>query len=153
APGEIVEVAGYASTEFKPVLVDAEYRRAGFGPAVEPLRIDASDLIRNIPNGKLVTIDAQVLHAETQHVDTNIEHHLVLQANGAIFEALLPQAPGAKFDMAKGSVVRVNGINSVQTDRWQKSRTFQLLLRDARDLAVLVAPPRFTVRNAARLGV
>jgi len=152
APGDLVEVVGYASTELSPTLIDAEYRRVGRGVEIKPVPLGARKSPTEIPNAKLVSVEANVLDAEISSADTNLEPQLVLQAGGSVFEALLPRATGAKLDIARGSVVRVTGINSVQTDRWGRRRNFQLLLRDTGDVTVLVAPPRWTLHTAARLG-
>ena len=150
-PGDVVDVVGYLSPEFAPVLVDAEYRRmrAGTPPVPKPLRVE--NALRNNLDGELVTIEARLLEAEQKRGATRAEQVLVLQAHGTIFEAVLAEA-SEPLRIPRQSIVRVTGVNSVQVDRWRKGRSFQVLLRSLDDVAVMKASPRWTGRDFARIG-
>lgn len=150
-PGDIVDVVGYLSPEFAPVLVDAEYRRvqSGVSPAPRPLRIEQA--LQNSADAELVTIDARLVDSEMRRSVTRTEQVLVLQAKGTIFEAIADM-PSSPIKIAPQSLVRVTGVNSVQVDRWKKGRSFQLLLRSNDDVAVLKASPRWNSGDVARIG-
>jgi signal transduction histidine kinase len=85
-----------------------------------------------------------VLDRESRHVGAAATQVLVLQSGTTLFEAELPQGLSRPITVPNNSLVRVSGINLIQTDQWRKGRSFRLLLRDAGDLAVLNAPPRLT---------
>jgi signal transduction histidine kinase len=151
-PGDVVDVVGFFAPEFAPVLVDAEYRRVSAGPAPGPKPAQVEEVFRQRLESELISLNARLIELEQRRAGTNVDHVLWLQADGRTFEAVLPNAPAGSLPLRRDSVVRVTGINSLQLDHWRQTRSFRLLLRGANDVVVVQEPPRWTWRDAAKIG-
>jgi signal transduction histidine kinase len=152
-PGDVLDVVGFPKFgAASPVMVEAEFRRAGRGAPPAPLRlsnpVDAFDHENN-----LVEVEADL--AAINPVIEGLM--LTLQAGDLTFKAVLKQplmgASGRLWQA--GSRVRVAGICSVAYDDerpimgiWHP-QSFQLLLRSPADVAVVRAPPWWTAQRAA----
>jgi signal transduction histidine kinase len=77
---------------------------------------------------------------------------LSLLSGETFFEAELADAGAASFKLQRNSLLRVTGVNAVQTDPWRRARFFRLLMRAGEDAAVLQAAPGSTLRVAGRVG-
>lgn len=151
-PGDVVDVVGFFSPEFAPVLVDADYRRVGKGPSPAPKALSLESALNNEMESELVTLNARLLQYEKRRSSTNTDHVLVLQKGDRIFEAVLANASSASLALKPDSLVELTGVNSVQVDQWRKARSFRLLLRNPKDVRVTQGASRWSWRDAVKIG-
>ncbi len=147
AVGDVVDVIGFPAVgDSAPVLEDAVFHRIGAGALAEAVKLDLS-----VPweqyDGALVTADATLLSLETRPDG----QHLLLQRDQFTFDATLE--PHSPLDMLLSSRVnsklRVTGICLVRNGGlWSTPQAFHILLRSAKDITVLGAPPWWNLRRA-----
>jgi signal transduction histidine kinase/CheY-like chemotaxis protein/HPt (histidine-containing phosphotransfer) domain-containing protein len=159
SPGDIVDVAGFASLgEYGPVLGDAVFRHIGQAPTPpSPDAITLEDALSGNYHAQLVRIQAFVVEMGSDPG----QYGLRLQAGHHTFTAALPRATEESVvsRWRPGSLVDVTGICLVQTSAGQIERrvsrphveSFRLLLRDPQDVRVLAEAPWWTPARA--LGV
>ena len=152
-PGDQVVVAGYVSTaDGRISLVDAECQVRSRTNAPEAKRILATEALNPDLDSELVSVDGRLIERESRQAGGVSSQVLLLQSGNLLFEAELTGAKPSAFAFLNKSVLRVTGVNTVQVDPLHRSRFFRLLLRSPEDVRVLRAAPRWTLRDAARLG-
>jgi signal transduction histidine kinase len=153
--GDLIEVIGFpALGQFRPTIEDAIYRPTGRRASAEAVKITPLEALRGAfsasqHDASLVQIKAQLLH----RVRIGREQQLVLQADGIIFNAYLPERTESDrlFDLRDGSLLEVTGVCLVQkSDNWNTAATtdakaFQLHLDSPADVAVLRLPAWWTL--------
>lgn len=151
-PGDEVDVVGFpALRDYSAELEDGVFRtRSTQAPPVPHVLTDVSSALRK--DGDLVQLEGRL--AELRRFPDSIA--LVLDWHDTAIRAQLrlPEHADAPAGWLPGSIVRVSGVCSVETDEagplgglWEP-RSFQLLLRSAADLSI-VQPPRWW--NAERV--
>ncbi len=147
--GDQVEVTGFPEMRsYAPALTEAIIHKVGGSLPVAPVKTTVADLAKGNLDSTLVTLDGLVVGSET--LDAN--DVLQIQADQKIFQAFLPVLGEKHFQIASGTRIKITGIcqmeTSAHTELGKSPSTFSLLLRDARDVAVLDRPPWLTVRQA-----
>lgn len=155
SPGDVIEVAGFADHGgYAPSLSDATFRKVASGAPPEPVVLRAAEEIAR-QDSNLVQIEAVLEEARP----TEDGLLLSLSWNDSTVSALLPrrrdEPSGPPWEI--GSVVRATGICvPVQADfsrlsgLWVADR-MQLLLRSAKDVAVIRAAPWLNTRRTTLL--
>ena len=145
--GDVVDIVGWPDLgDFKPELRTAIYRRVAGGMPPVPARVTIESILTGAHEARLVSLDAEWIE---QH-QTPDGWRIILRTHGTLFEARLPgNAPSAvALPFPHGSTVRVSGIcQGVPTSDYRlpiAARTFALLLRNASDIRLIVAPPWWT---------
>ena len=146
-PGDIIETLGFAVMgPYTPYLRQATYRRVGTGAVPAPVRTTAAKILEGENDADLLMIEAHLLD-QMQRGDERV---LVLQAGDLTFNAHLVATNDepALAALRNGSLLQLTGICRIQevTERLSKftPRSFHLLLRSPRDIAVLKRPSWWT---------
>jgi signal transduction histidine kinase len=150
-PGDQVEAVGFRDLEdFLPVLTDVVIR-PDTGPEVvlRPKEIEAANLREGLHHGDFVTVTGHLLDridAPIGSADRRVV--LALQSDRGVFTAEL-DARDSKLlaGLETGSLLRVTGISSVQTDMTGETTGFKMLVPDAASIAVVESAPYFTPRR------
>lgn len=149
--GDRVEALGFpARGEYTPVLQDAVFRRIGSGPPPMPVNVTPDEALKGTYDCRLVRLTGNLLDRTQQ----GPERYLVLQEDNSIFHAWL-KASGDDNPFAalkNGSRVQVTGICRIEPGEWRageewRAKAFRLLLRSGGDVAVIRAPPWWTLRK------
>jgi signal transduction histidine kinase len=152
-PGDLIEAVGYRSiVEGQLSVVDAEVRLAGHGHPPAPRNVSPQEALNSDLDGELVSLQGRLIESESRHAGKATDQILSLLAGNTLFEAELVDPGPASFKAPQNSLVRVTGVNTVQTDPWRRARFFRLLMRDSQDATVLHAPPWWTLRIASQIG-
>jgi len=154
-PGDVVEMIGFpVMGVFSAFLEDAIFQRVGEQTPRQPTPANVSQLLRGSLDAVLVTLNGRLLEV----VREPSEWTLVMQAGNQVFQARAHRSErDSLFGVLRpGSTLQLTGIvrakepvfppAGVQT----RARSFDLLLRDFGDVAVLSAPSWWT---AKRLGI
>ncbi len=150
-PGDQVDVLGFpALGDYSAVLEDAMFRKIATQPAPVPHRlVDVSRALQY--DADLVELEARL--ADVRRLSDNVA--LTLEWGGTSIRAQLPLTDDAAvpIEWQARSIVRVSGICSVITNEgsplgglWEP-RSFQLLLRSARDVAIVTPAPWWTAER------
>ncbi|MEO5714134.1 MAG: sensor histidine kinase [Luteolibacter sp.] len=150
-PGDQVEAVGFRDLEdFLPVLSDVVIRPDN-GPEIllQPRRIPAASLREGLHHGDFVAVTGHLLDridAPIGSADRRVV--LALQSDRGVFTAEL-DAPGSGVlgHLETGSLLRVTGICSVQTDMTGETTGFKILVPEAASIAVVEAAPYFTPKR------
>ncbi|HVV00367.1 MAG TPA: PAS domain-containing sensor histidine kinase, partial [Verrucomicrobiae bacterium] len=145
ALGDYVEVLGFpAQGDYTPVLEDSTYRKTGSGTQPAPERISVDDALKGTHDCELVRLEGTLLERSGQ----SHGQFLLLESSNFLFRAILEKDQGPEFfsGLEKGSKVSVTGICLIEPGNWQagenwRARSFHLLLRGPSDVALLEAPP------------
>jgi PAS domain S-box-containing protein len=144
-PGDRIEVVGFPGNDSgNHVLREAVYRRIASGSEPVPVQRSAFQSVNEGLDGLLVRAEGLLLDI----VEKSGETHLMIQAQGLIFEAKLDK-PGqfAKAKPELGSKLAITGVYRIQRDEYGKPHSFLLNLRDGNDVRVLQPPPWWTLRR------
>ncbi len=151
SPGDQVAAVGFRDLEdFLPVLSDAVIRPDN-GPEIllPPKRIQAARLLEGLHHGDLVAVNGHLLDrikAPFGSADPRLV--LALESDRGVFTAELHAPdPGVLGHLEIGSLLRVTGICSVQTDMSGETTGFKMLVPDADSIAVVEAAPYFTPKR------
>ncbi|MDW8308657.1 MAG: sensor histidine kinase, partial [Verrucomicrobiales bacterium] len=132
------------------VIQDAVFRKIGSGPVPIPVRVTPDEALKGTFDCRLVRVSGNLLD-RAQH---GPERYLVLQEGESIFHAWLNTAAGEDpfADLKNGSRLEVTGICRIEPGEWRageewRAKAFRLLLRSAADVAVIRAPPWWTLRK------
>jgi signal transduction histidine kinase/CheY-like chemotaxis protein len=146
APGDVIEAAGFASSDgYTPLLEDAIVRSVGRAEVPKPTDIQAIDLLRGVKDGTLVRIRGRLL----QRVSTSAEDVLVIDAGGTAISAHLDRtaARGNLDAIHNESLVELTGVSSVQVVRQANRlvpRGIRILLPSSAAVRVVESPPWLT---------
>jgi hypothetical protein len=152
-PGDQIQVVGYRSiNEGQFSIVDAEFRLAGHVRPPSALAVVPGAALNPDLDGELVSLEARLIENEARPAGKATNQVLSLLSGDTFFEAELAEAGPASFTAARNSLVRVTGVNTVQTDPSHRARFFRLLMRNRDDATVLQGPPGWTLRVAGRVG-
>ena len=138
-PGDAVSVIGFPDNgEFTPILRDGELVKiAALGP-LAPARLTAEEILQEGYDAQLVQIDAFVSGQATGRKDET----LVMQAGRTLFHARVPRTV-ALPPLEKGALLRLTGVCNIKLGETRDvlPQDFELLLRSARDIAILRSAP------------
>jgi signal transduction histidine kinase len=152
-PGDRIEVIGYRSiVEGQFSIVDAEFRLAGHASLPTPPAVVPETALNPALDGELVSLEARLIETESRPSGKGTNQVLSLLSGNTLFEAELVDPGLESFKAQKNSLVRVTGVNTVQTDPSRRARFFRLLMRNKADATVLQGPPGWTLRVAGRVG-
>ncbi|MES2921084.1 MAG: ATP-binding protein [Verrucomicrobiota bacterium] len=150
-PGDQVEAVGFRDLEdFLPVLSDVVIRpNSGPEVSLRPRQIQAASLQEGLHHGDFVAVTGHLLDridAPVESADPRVV--LSLQSDRGVFTAEL-DARGSEVlgHLETGSLLRVSGICSVQTDMTGETTGFKMLVPDAASIAVVEAAPYFTPKR------
>ena len=143
-PGDVVEVAGFASPGmFSPQIQQAVIKKIAAGPAPKPTVISAEEALTGNHDAQLVEIDARLLDQFTY----GEERMLLLRAGRSTFTARgnnhLPY-------FESGTVLSLTGICTVTAQRFRGvavPRRFELSLRSPADALLLRPAPYLTPKR------
>lgn len=149
--GDQVEVLGFPSQgQYTPFLQDALFQKSGSGAPPQPEAISCDEALKGTHDCGLVRIEAKLLN-RAQH---SREQFLVLDSGGFIFHAYNEQHSGADpfAKIENGSRVEVTGVCLIEPGNWRagedwRAKSFRLLLRSLADVALLAAPPWWTLKR------
>jgi len=155
AIGDVVDVAGFpAAGQYAPTMTDAVYRPTGRSQPVAATRITAEEAVLKSHDSELVEMDGTLIEWDRAAKDPT----LILSAGSVLVPVTLPSGAldGNRAAWTPGSKLRVTGVCSVQVDvvemtRWEgdiRPKSFRILLRSARDVAVLESPSWWTAKHA-----
>ncbi len=150
-PGDQVAAVGFRDFEdFLPVLSDVVIR-PDHGPDVllRPEQLEAASLREGLHHGDLVAVTGHLLDridAPFGSADPRVV--LALQSARGVFTAEL-DARGSEVlgRLETGSLLRVTGICSVQTDMTGETTGFKMLVPNAASIAVVEPAPYFTPKR------
>jgi hypothetical protein len=133
---------------FNPVLRDAEIRQLGHTGGPVPTLLTATDILDDGYDAQLVQLDAELV----DQAASGSNQALVLQAGNRLFEARID---GQRLpSLEKGSLLRVTGITSIQTQESQQTmlpQAFSVLLRSPADIVVIQSAPWWTAARTFRV--
>jgi PAS domain S-box-containing protein len=152
AVGDRVEVLGFpARGEYTPMMESGIYRKIQPGPPVQPQTVTVDEALKGDYDCRLVTLEATLLD-RAQH---SREPFLALESGRFVFHAYLdgPEGNAGLERLQTGSKVSVTGVCVVETvedwhygDDW-RAASFRILMRSPADVAVLRAPPWWTLQR------
>lgn len=150
-PGKQVEAVGFRDLEdFLPVLSDVVIQPDnGAEILLRPKQIQAASLREGLHHGDFVAVTGHLLDridAPIGSADRRVV--LALQADHGVFTAEL-DAPGSSSlaRLETGSLLRVTGICSVQTDKTAETTGFKMLVPDAASITVVEPAPYFSAKR------
>ncbi|MBK8478293.1 MAG: response regulator [Opitutaceae bacterium] len=144
-PGDRVEAVGLPGREgTRVVLREATYRRTGPGAEPAPLPLPDSAPQGEAYDGRLVQLTGAVIGIQELPTESIItiqtgKRHSTAAINRRRFD--LPRCP-------LGSVVQLRGVYRAIYDEYRRPIDFSLRLRSMDDIAVLQAPPLWTLSRA-----
>jgi len=153
APGDRVEVIG-TTTAAEPgvVLVDAEYRRLGAGPAPAPIPATGSDVFAGRRENELVTVQGRLLDRQTHSTAYGVEDLLILRDGGNALEVWFSSERARALPvLPRGALLQVSGICTTEIGYWKAIRTVRILPRGREDVAILAHPPPWASWQVGRI--
>jgi len=151
-PGDRVEVLGFpALGEFSPLLEEPIINNVRVGLPPAPVATTAEKiLLRGTNEAMLVRLEAKLL----QPVARSAQPKLIFQEGSVIFTAQLVRGrlPENVSHWRPGSVVRLTGLCTIQGAEDHSPQSFRILIPDPSGLALLQAPPVWTLREFLVLG-
>lgn len=151
--GDMVEALGFAEMgAFSAVLRDSMVRKVDDGEPPEPVRLTAAEVLKGTHDADLVALDAIVVDV----LRGTGESALVLRAGDIGFQARIEGGEASHLAALRTrSRVRLTGIARATHPDFSgrgfsaRQRSFEILLRDAGDVAIIEAAPFW---NPRRLG-
>jgi PAS domain S-box-containing protein len=150
-PGTQVEAVGFVvAGDYAPELRDAVFREIANGTPPAPVHIRAGNVLQVKDGFAFAPYDGLLVQLEGEIVDTvwQAGDQVWLMRDGStVFRATMTQSAAAYrlAALRPGTRLRLTGICITEADRGEP-RAFRILLRSARDVAVLVVPWWTTVR-------
>jgi signal transduction histidine kinase len=147
-PGDVVEAAGFAEMgAYSAQLRDAVWRLVEHGPQVAAAPVQPAQIAQGAHDADLVQLEAELL--DVRRADAELI--LILRAGENAFRARISEAGGSALSaLRSGSRLRLTGVVLVEQPEFAamrfgaKPHSFTLLLRSARDVAVLHQPSWWT---------
>lgn len=150
-PADQVEAVGFRDLEdFLPVLSDVVIRPdKGAEILLQPKQIQAASLREGLHHGDFVAVTGRLLDridAPIGNADRRVV--LALQSDSGIFTAELDDRGSRVLaHLETGSLLRVRGICSVQTDIMGETTGFKMLVPDTTSISVVEPAPYFTSKR------
>jgi PAS domain S-box-containing protein len=142
--GDLVDVVGFQAPGTHHWLVeDAQVRRQGRGPAVEPLRFDPRVHRPPLVDARLLTVEGTVVSASAGAG----AWRLILRAGATLCLAVIPNEPLQRWQAQPyplGCKLRVTGVCSLKPREAHPELEMEILARSSGDVVVLEAPPMTT---------
>jgi signal transduction histidine kinase len=145
-PGEVVDAVGFLSFEnYLPVLQDAVFRKAGEPPVeIKPQPATIEKVQNGLYHADYITLSGRLIELlvndwRTASPGTTT---LVLQSSNFTFTAVADHLPG-QAELAAipvGSLLKVSGICLTQIDSSGQLQSFQILIGNPKDVAVVEKP-------------
>lgn len=150
-PGDQVDAVGFRDLEnFLPVFSDAiVHPDKGAEILLRPKEIKASVLREGLHHGDFVSVVGMLLERiEAPVGSVGRRVILTLQSDSGVFSAEMDaEITGLLAHLETGSLLRVTGICSVQTDMTGETTGFKMLVPDAASITVVEAAPYFTPKR------
>jgi signal transduction histidine kinase/CheY-like chemotaxis protein len=153
-PGEVADVLGFATVgDFKPTLVDSEFRSTGQSQVESALSITATQAFSGDYDAQLVRLQGKLIGKNQVAVEPTI----LLSSGNYIFPAILPAKDRALLaNLTEGSTLQITGICSAAADQddsvtgegFSVASSFRMLLRSPSDLVVIGKPSWWTGAHA-----
>jgi signal transduction histidine kinase len=147
AQGEVVDAVGFLSFEnYLPVLQDAIFRDTREPQVqIKPQTATVGDLENGLYHANYISISGNLIEL-TVNAATQGTTALVLQTSNFTFTATAENVPGQArlANLQIGSTLKVSGIGLTQIDSEGKLQSFQVLIRNANDVAILKKPSWLT---------
>jgi hypothetical protein len=154
--GQVVDVVGFPDPhQYSEMLTDASVMPTAETQVIQPVPVLWTDALAGRTPFELVSMEGKLAaEVHERHQDT-----LIIQTGAHVFSAILPRSVWdrdvqelALPDYRVGSTVRIVGVCIVHAGGpWNTERWFDLQMRSPQDVAVLVAPPWWTVRRLLSL--
>jgi PAS domain S-box-containing protein len=151
-PGDRVDAIGFPTTgTYAPMLADGAFRKLGRAPLPAPIDLTHAITLNADPDAQLVKIQGQLIDQSIR----GARLVLTMQLGSFTFTALLRKdaGGGAVQAIPIGSRVETTGVWSIEADEYRRPTAFRVLLRSARDIAVLEQPSRWNAQRIAWLVV
>lgn len=152
--GDIVDAVGYAEIGGNELLLrEALLRKIGEAPLPAPRAIDTPSLKLKNLNSVRVRVEGKLLGWHAEELGPVLE----MQSGNKLFIARLGTTPTTPLGIRPGSRLALEGVfigRGNRTESGSESESFELLLNSIKDVAVLSAPPWWTLpRLLALLGL
>ncbi len=151
--GEVVEVAGFPRMRGREVVLqNTRVRSTGRMDPVTPRVLLSEKVLEAGRDGEVVELEARLLRRMSSGTDDT----LLMARAGETFFARIPRAvAGAKLDgLVEQSLLRPRGVVVLRADFDAPPDAFEILLPDAESVALIEAPPWWTMeRMIAALGL
>ncbi len=148
--GDVVDAVGFPGLdEYSPALEDAVFKRAGRGPATEPVEATVPQLLTGRLDAQLVRTRATLVDCTRQNGTWRLSFHAGSTHFDAAFEGLTGRDRLAGIRL--GSEVQVTGICDTVADEARNPRAFAILLRSPDDVVVLRAASWWTAGNTLKM--
>ena len=150
-PGTQVEAVGFvAPGDYAPELRDAIFRKIADGRPPAAVHMQAGNVLQVKDGFAFAPYDGLLVQLEGEIVDTvwqAADQVWLMRDGSTVFRATMTQSAAAYrlATLRPGTRLRLTGICVTEADRGEP-RAFRILLRSARDVAVLVVPWWTTVR-------
>jgi diguanylate cyclase (GGDEF)-like protein len=162
SPGQVVDVIGFPEIgNYTPTLSDSVYRLVPgrVVPGLDPpaiATVGAEQASSGSEDARLVRIEGRIIGRDTGADDPTI----VLSSGSFIFSASLPRSATLEdtrrlLALEEGSLLGITGINSMRVDQrgatdpdgYTVAKSFRILLRSSRDVAVLRRPSWWNTKH------
>lgn len=145
-PGDNVELVGFPSVmNGLPVLQEALVKPPVPGKSPAPVRLSPEQSLNESLNGTLVQLQGRVLG----HSASTVQEIVTVQFGQWITDAVLEKEKAGDPFVAidPGSVISLTGVYAARLDDNHQIRSFQLLLRSQKDVALISRPSFWTARR------
>jgi diguanylate cyclase (GGDEF)-like protein len=148
--GQVVDVVGFPDPDvYSEGLTNGSVLRTPEIRPIQPVPVSWDEALAGHFPYELVSIEGKLI----TEVNEPQQDTLIIQTNSHLFSALLPRTVWKREadrialpDYPLGSTIRVTGVCIVHAGGpWNTERWFDLQMRSPEDVAVLVAPPWWTV--------
>jgi signal transduction histidine kinase len=149
-PGDVIDAAGFpVMSTYSPRLRNAVCRQVETRELPRPTDPALESVLGGLHDAELIRLRAKLVDWAMDDKGAT----LALQSEGCLFKAYLPRAQmPASWEIDRNSQVEITGICNVRELEkavwYYQPRSFDLLMRSARDVEVLQRPPWL---NASRL--
>ena len=156
-PGQAVDVTGFPEIgSYTPTLSDSVYRVVPGGQQPVILPVSAEAALRGEDDAQLVRIEGRLIGRDSSADDPTI----ILSSGSFIFSASLPRSADGQdtrqlLALEEGCRLGIAGINSMRVDAhgptdhdgYVVAKSFRILLRSSKDVAVLQLPSWWNTKH------
>jgi serine phosphatase RsbU (regulator of sigma subunit)/PAS domain-containing protein len=142
--GELVDAVGFPMAgRYAPILQDGGFRVLGPGRLPAPRELDARSGASGRHDAELVTIYGRLLD-QSERGGNRV---FTMQRDNFTFTGVLDAkaANTEVISIRNGSLLRMSGVWSVETDEYRRPTAYRVLLHSAPDILVLQRPSWWTV--------